>query len=58
MNQFSYDMIPGYFLIDPEGIVVADSTGHNPKDNLYMDLIPKLRNGLSSLRNSHRRATH
>ena len=49
INQHSFDMIPGYYLVDPNGMVISDSTGHNPKDNLWTDLIPKLKRGLGNV---------
>ncbi len=42
INQASYDMIPGFFLIDKDFILRSDSTGHRPKHNLFTELFPKL----------------
>lgn len=42
INQASYDMIPGFFLIDKDFILRSDSTGHQPKHNLYTELLPQL----------------
>jgi hypothetical protein len=42
INQASYDMIPGFFLIDQNFILRSDSTGHRPKYNLYSHLLPKV----------------
>ncbi len=42
INKASYDMIPGFFLIDKDFILRSDSTGHNPKHNLYTQLLPKI----------------
>lgn len=42
INQASYDMIPGFFLIDKDFILRSDSTGHRPKHNLYTQLLPKV----------------
>ncbi len=38
----SYQMIPGFYLLDKNFIVRSDSTGHNPKDNLYTHLLPMI----------------
>lgn len=32
-NQASYNMIPGFQLIDQNFILRSDSTGHNPKES-------------------------
>jgi hypothetical protein len=42
VNQASYEMIPGFFLVDREFVLRADSTGHNPKDSFYEKLLPML----------------
>ncbi|BBM86474.1 hypothetical protein [Candidatus Uabimicrobium amorphum] len=42
-GRASYRMIPGFYLIDENFMVVSDSTGHHPKHNLYTELIPKLK---------------
>lgn len=39
INQASYDMIPGFFLIDQNFILRSDSTGHHPKYNLFTHLL-------------------
>ncbi|MEX2186070.1 MAG: hypothetical protein WD875_04715 [Pirellulales bacterium] len=39
----SYDMIPGFHLIDRDFKFDRDSAGHNPKHNLYKDLLPRMR---------------
>jgi hypothetical protein len=36
-------MIPGFYLVDKNFKVVADSCGHFPKDNLYSGLMPKIK---------------
>ncbi len=36
-------MIPGFQLIDKDFILRADSTGHQPKDNLYTKLLPMIK---------------
>jgi hypothetical protein len=38
----SYNLIPGFQLVDQSFILRADSTGHNPKDSLYQTLLPML----------------
>ncbi len=39
-SSASYNMIPGFQLIDRNFILRADATGHNPPHNLYKQLIP------------------
>lgn len=36
----SYNLIPGFQLIDEEMTLRSDSTGHRPKDSLYETLLP------------------
>ncbi len=36
----SYNMIPGFQLVDKKFILRSDSTGHHPKHNLYTELLP------------------
>jgi hypothetical protein len=50
MSSASYDMIPGYYLLDTNGVVVADATGHHPKDSLFTELIPLLKKKLENKR--------
>ena len=38
----SYNLIPGFQLVDQNFIVRSDSTGHHPKDNLYKTLLPMI----------------
>jgi hypothetical protein len=38
----SYDMIPGFQLIDRDFTLVRDSCGHQPTHNLYTDLLPTM----------------
>ena len=45
-NAGSYNMIPGFQLIDRNFILRSDSSGHNPKNNLYKDLLPLLKRSL------------
>ena len=42
VNRASYDMIPGFFLVDRDGILRFDATGHRPKHNLFTELIPAI----------------
>ena len=39
-SRISFNMIPGFQLIDRNFILRADSTGHRPTHNLYKELIP------------------
>ena len=39
-NQASYDLIPGYQLIDKNFELRSDSTGHHPEDDLWRTLLP------------------
>lgn len=41
-NQASFKMIPGFMLLDSELKVLFDSTGHQPRHNLYRELLPAL----------------
>lgn len=43
VNRTTYDMIPGFHLIDRDFILRSDSCGHRPKANLYTELLPKLK---------------
>ncbi len=43
VNRTTYNMIPGFHLIDRDFILRSDSSGHRPKENLYTDLLPKLK---------------
>lgn len=36
----SYNLIPGFQLIDKDFILRSDSSGHNPKNDLYRHLLP------------------
>lgn len=42
LSQETRDAIPGFHLIDHRGNLVGDSCGHQPVDNLFEDLLPKL----------------
>ena len=43
MSDASYNLIPGFQLIDQSFILRVDATGHHPKHDLFRDLIPTLR---------------
>ncbi len=43
----SYNLIPGFQLVDQNFVLVSDSTGHQPKDDLYTKLMPMLEQILS-----------
>lgn len=40
LGQASYDMIPGFQLVDRNFILRVDSTGHQPRHDLYRTLLP------------------
>lgn len=40
IGNASYNMIPGFQLVDKGFVLRCDSTGHNPKRDLYRELIP------------------
>ncbi len=42
MRQPSYDMIPGYLLVDRDFVLRKDASGHHPVDDLYQSLIPAI----------------
>lgn len=42
MRQPSYDMIPGFLLLDRDFVLRKDASGHHPVDNLYDSLIPSI----------------
>jgi hypothetical protein len=42
-NGGSFNMIPGFQLIDKEFILRSDSSGHSPRNNLYTELMPMLK---------------
>ena len=39
----SYNLIPGFQLVDRNFVVRSDSTGHHPRHNLYTELLPAVR---------------
>lgn len=43
INNFSYNMIPGFQLIDKGFVLRSDSTGHSPANSLYSNLVPMVR---------------
>lgn len=43
INNASYNMIPGFQLIDKDFVLRCDSTGHNPTNDLYKELLPMLK---------------
>ncbi|NRA38699.1 MAG: hypothetical protein HRU15_11205 [Planctomycetes bacterium] len=43
INKTTYNMIPGFHLIDSDWKVVSASTGHKPKHNFYTHTIPALK---------------
>lgn len=45
--QKTYDLIPGFQLIDKKGVLRYDATGHNPRHNLWSDLLPAVRRVLA-----------
>lgn len=40
LGQASFNLIPGFQLLDKNLIVRSDSTGHHPRHNLYTELLP------------------
>ncbi|MDV6032997.1 MAG: hypothetical protein F9B45_23510 [Phycisphaera sp. RhM] len=43
LSRQTYEMIPGFQLIDRDFVLRSDSCGHHPHDDLYKDLLPMLR---------------
>jgi hypothetical protein len=43
INQASWNLIPGFQLIDKHGVLRSDSSGHHPQDNLYDTLLPMVK---------------
>ncbi len=41
-NQASYNMIPGFQLVDKDFILRYDNTGRSPKHNLFRDIFPNI----------------
>lgn len=46
INNASYNMIPGFQVVDTHFVLRSDSTGHQPKNDLYKHLIPMLKSAL------------
>jgi len=42
VSQESFDMIPGFFLIDREFVLKGDATGHKPQHNLWREVLPSI----------------
>jgi hypothetical protein len=42
-NGASFNMIPGFYLLDSTGKVLFDAAGHTPKHDLYTQLLPAIR---------------
>lgn len=40
LGPSTYDMIPGFQLIDKNFVLRVDSTGHRPRSDLYRELLP------------------
>lgn len=38
----SYNLIPGFHLVDRDFVLRYDATGHNPRDDLWSDLLPAI----------------
>ncbi len=47
-HQASYNLIPGFQLIDQDFVLRVDATGHHPKDSLMRRLLPLLASWLRS----------
>ena len=43
INSHSYNMIPGFQLIDKNFVLRSDATGHHPKNDLYTHLLPMVK---------------
>lgn len=42
-NRESFHRIPGFLLLDREGVVRFDALGHAPKHHIYLELLPAVR---------------
>ena len=40
LGKASYNLIPGFQLIDKNSVIRSDSTGHQPRHNLFTELLP------------------
>lgn len=38
----TYELVPGFFLVDQGGMLLLDATGHQPKDDLALAVLPTL----------------
>jgi hypothetical protein len=43
INRASWNLVPGFQLIDKDFVLRSDSSGHHPKDNLYRKLLPMVK---------------
>lgn len=41
-GRASYNMVPGFQLLDKDTVMRFDSTGHRPRHNLYSQLLPEV----------------
>lgn len=48
INNDSYNMIPGFQLIDKNFVLRSDATGHHPKNDLYRELLPMIKQLLAT----------
>ena len=46
-SETTFRMIPGFMLLDKNRVVRFDSTGHQPKHNLYSELLPAIQEMLN-----------
>lgn len=46
ISQASYDLIPGFQLLDRERVLLSDSSGHQPRHSLTDHLFPRLTSAL------------
>jgi hypothetical protein len=53
LGPASYNMIPGFHLVDANFTLRSDATGHNPRNNLYTELLPLLGGLVREQRVSH-----
>jgi hypothetical protein len=47
ISEATYNLIPGFQLIDQDFVLRSDSTGHHPASDLYRELVPSLKQLLS-----------
>ena len=48
VNSKTYKLIPGIHLVDGDFILRLDASGHQPRDDMYRTLIPKIGELLSA----------